>query len=200
MKQKFNLDLFANPFAADADAAPEHLELELIELQCNTHLKTQFETVGAAEFAPLLPASMPQLRLHAARVMSMFGSTYSCEQMFSIMKLTKTSHRSRLTDQHLVSVMKVAMAKDINPRIDKIFSKKRCRVSGKNKKKPICLSLAQARSKCPFKFKLSFQSKSYTKISYTISDIICYLPFIYNSLYLLNVLLYQTVLLKVSVV
>ncbi|KAI7811513.1 putative general transcription factor II-I repeat domain-containing protein 2A-like, partial [Triplophysa rosa] len=130
--QKFNFDLFANPFVVDVDTAPEHLQMELIELQCNTHLKAQYQSVGAAEFAPLLPESMPHLRLHAARIMSMFGSTYSCEQMFSIMKLTKTSHRSRLTDEHLVSVLKVAMARDINPRIDKIISKKRCRVSGKS--------------------------------------------------------------------
>lgn len=54
--------------------------------------------------------SMPQFRLHDPRIMSIFGSTYSCEQMFLIMKLTKTSHRSHLTDQHLVSVFKVAMA------------------------------------------------------------------------------------------
>ncbi|KAI7805541.1 putative general transcription factor II-I repeat domain-containing protein 2A-like [Triplophysa rosa] len=131
--QKFNFDLFTNPFAVDVDTAPEHLQMELIELQCNAHLKAQYQSVGAAEFAPLLlPQSMPHLCLHAARIMSMFGSTYSCEQMFSIMKLTKTSHRSRLTDEHLVSVLKVAMARDINPRIDKIISKKRCRVSGKS--------------------------------------------------------------------
>ncbi|KAL0152417.1 hypothetical protein M9458_052140 [Cirrhinus mrigala] len=49
--KKINLDLFANPFAVDADAAPEHLQLELIELQCSTHLKTQYEKVGAAKFA-----------------------------------------------------------------------------------------------------------------------------------------------------
>lgn len=130
--QKFNLDLFANPFAIDVDTAPEHLQLELIELQCSSALKTQYQSVGAAEFAPLLPESVPELRLHAARIMSMFGSTYSCEQMFSIMNLNKTSHRSRLTDQHLVSVLKVATAKDIKPRIDEIISKKRCRVSGKS--------------------------------------------------------------------
>ncbi|KAK0141890.1 General transcription factor II-I repeat domain-containing protein 2B [Merluccius polli] len=60
--------------------------------------------------------------------MSLFGGTYSCEQMFSVMKLKKTSHRSRLTDQHLVSVLKVAIAKDIKPRIDEIISQKRCSV------------------------------------------------------------------------
>ncbi|XP_010771180.1 general transcription factor II-I repeat domain-containing protein 2A, partial [Notothenia coriiceps] len=130
--QKFNIDLFANPFAIDVDTAPEHLQLELIELQCNSALKTQYQSVGAAEFAPLLPESVPELRLHAANIMSMFGSTYSCEQMFSIMNLNKTSHRSRITDQHLTSVLKVATAKDIKPRIDKIICKKRCRVSGKS--------------------------------------------------------------------
>ncbi|KAK0149912.1 hypothetical protein N1851_009357 [Merluccius polli] len=57
--------------------------------------------------------------------MSVFGSTYSYEQMFSVMKLNKTAHRSRSTEQHLVSVLKVATVKDIKPRIDKIISKKR---------------------------------------------------------------------------
>ena len=85
--QKFNFDLFANPFAVDVDTAPEHLQMELIELQCNSALKTQYQSVGPADFAPLIPESMPQLRRHAARIMSMFGSTYSCEQMFSIMNL-----------------------------------------------------------------------------------------------------------------
>ncbi len=54
---------------------------------------------------------MQQQCLHAARNMSVFGSSYLCKQMFSIMKLT--SHRSCVTDQHLFSVLKVAMAKDI---------------------------------------------------------------------------------------
>ena len=72
--QNFNLDLFANPFEIDVDTAPEHLQLELIKLQCNDALKT-YQSVRAAEFAPLLPESMPQLRLHAACIMSMFGST-----------------------------------------------------------------------------------------------------------------------------
>lgn len=116
--QKFNLDLFANPFAVDDAGTP----------RTSTHLKTQYKTVGAVEFAPLLPESMLQLRLHATPVISMFGSTYSHEQMLSIIKLTKTPHRSCLMDQQLVYVIKVARAKDINPRINKIVFKKRCSV------------------------------------------------------------------------
>lgn len=130
--QKFNFDLFANPFAIDVDTAPEHLQLELIELQCNGALKTKYQSVGAGEFARFIPDTMPQLRLHAARIMCMFGSTYACEQLFSVMKINKSSHRSRLTDQHLVSVLKVATAQDFKPRIDHLMSKKRCQVSGKS--------------------------------------------------------------------
>ncbi|KAK0152700.1 General transcription factor II-I repeat domain-containing protein 2 [Merluccius polli] len=39
--QKSNLNLFANPFAIDVGTAPVHLQLDLIELQCNGALKTQ---------------------------------------------------------------------------------------------------------------------------------------------------------------
>jgi len=42
--------------------------------------------------------------------MAMFGSTYACEQLFSFMKSTKTSQRTRLTDQHLSSPIKVGTA------------------------------------------------------------------------------------------
>lgn len=77
--QKFKLYLFVNPFAFDVDTAPEHLQLELIDLQCNDALKTQYQSVGAAEFAPQPSKSMPQLRLNITRTMSMFGSTYCNE-------------------------------------------------------------------------------------------------------------------------
>ncbi|KAK0133656.1 hypothetical protein N1851_030788 [Merluccius polli] len=69
---------------------------------------------------------MPQLFLHAAHIMSVFGSTYSCEEIFPVIKLNKISHN---TDQHLVSVLKVATAKDIKPGIDEVITKKRCRFS-----------------------------------------------------------------------
>jgi len=55
----------------------------------------------------------------------MFGSTYVCEQLFSFMKRTKTSQRTRLTDQHLSSLIKVGT---------KIVIEKRCQASGQNTK------------------------------------------------------------------
>jgi len=62
----------------------------------------------------------------ATMIMAMFGSTYVCEQLFSFMKLTKTSQRTRLTDQHLSSLIKVGTAQTFQPDITKIVIEKRC--------------------------------------------------------------------------
>ena len=44
--------------------------------------------------------------------------------------MTKTSHRIRLTDEHLRSIMKVASAQNLSPNINELVCKKRCQVSG----------------------------------------------------------------------
>ncbi|KAG7489734.1 hypothetical protein JOB18_019166 [Solea senegalensis] len=45
------------------------------------------------------------------------------------MKMTKTTHRIRLTDEHLRSIMKVASAQSLNSNINELASKKRCQES-----------------------------------------------------------------------
>ena len=79
--------------------------------------------VGAAEFARFLPDTMPQLRIQAAQTLSMFGSTYLCEQLFSLMNLNKTSHRSRLTAEHLHSILRISSAQSLTPNIDELVEK-----------------------------------------------------------------------------
>nr|XP_061800942.1 general transcription factor II-I repeat domain-containing protein 2-like [Nerophis lumbriciformis] len=123
--QKSRFELLSNPFAVDVESSPPNLQMELIELQCSDALKAKYAAVGAAEFARFLPETMPQLRIQAAQTLSMFGSTYLCEQLFSLMKLNKTSHRSRLNAEHLHSILRISSAQSLAPNIDELLQKMR---------------------------------------------------------------------------
>ena len=59
----------------------------------------------------------------------MFGTTYLCEQAFSVMNINKSKVRNRLTHGHLNDVRKIATAQKLSPDMDKLVKVKMCLAS-----------------------------------------------------------------------
>ncbi|KAM4026817.1 general transcription factor II-I repeat domain-containing protein 2-like [Anomaloglossus baeobatrachus] len=122
--------LFATPFAVDVSCVSEDLQMELVDLQCDTILKQKYMDIGVPDFYKFVSQEkFPKLVKAAARIMAMFGSTYVCEQFFSSMKLNKSALRSRLTDEHLRATLRLATAHDFKPQVNMLVSGKRSQLS-----------------------------------------------------------------------
>ena len=115
-----SFSLFTSIFSIDINVVPSHMQMEVIEIQCDSDLRTKFNELGVPEFYKYLPIRFKNIRELAFKILSMFGSTYRCEQLFSLMKGNKCPARSRLSDSHLGAVLKVITANKISPEIDKI--------------------------------------------------------------------------------
>lgn len=122
--------LFATPTKCNVQNAPIHLQMELIEIQENSILKSKLEDVELCDFYKkyLEEDNFPQLRKFARRLICAFGSTYKCEQFFSLMKVNKSTHRTRLTDDNLENSLRLCIS-GINPNIDGLVSQIQAQVS-----------------------------------------------------------------------
>lgn len=107
-----DIKLFATPFMINAEEVEESLQLELIEMQCDDSLKNQHQLLSLPDFyRSLEEAKFPLMRRHAKRMMSLFGSTYICEQTFSLMTLNKSRLRTKMTNDHLCDVLRISTTK-----------------------------------------------------------------------------------------
>lgn len=103
------LQLVSCPFSQDPETVSQELQLELIDLQCDMVLKDKFNSLKLDEFyASLSAAKFPNIQKMAQRMLVLFGSTYVCEQTFSVMNTNKAPHRSQMSDEHLRSVLRIA--------------------------------------------------------------------------------------------
>jgi len=91
------------------------LQLELIDLQCDSTLKEKFQSESIDKFyASLNESKFANLRKMAMKLLVLFGSTYICEQTFSTMNINKTNLRSNLTDVHVQSLLRISTS-DMQP-------------------------------------------------------------------------------------
>ena len=102
-----------------------------MELQSDIVLKQKYMDIGVPEFYKFLSRDkFPKLLSEVTKSMTMFGSTYICQQFFSSMKINKTVLRSKLTDDHLAATLRLASSQDIKTNIDVLVEAKRCQLSG----------------------------------------------------------------------
>ena len=110
--------VFDTPFTVDfKDIQDAALQMELIELRCDRRLREKFMNSSSTElieFNRTLPDSQfPNLMRNAAKTIAMFVSTYLCEQAFSVMKLIKTQHRARISDNNLRNSLRICVSNKI---------------------------------------------------------------------------------------
>jgi len=117
--------IFQNPFSCNIIDAPDELQLELIDLQANENYKYKFKEGNLIEFYKLLPKEEYKcLKEFAIGMISIFGTTYSCEKTFSKLKYVKSSHRSLLSDKHLESILRISST-NIETDYESILSKRK---------------------------------------------------------------------------
>uniref|UniRef100_A0A3P9JPU4 SPIN-DOC-like zinc-finger domain-containing protein n=1 Tax=Oryzias latipes TaxID=8090 RepID=A0A3P9JPU4_ORYLA len=119
-----DMELFSQPFSVSPDSVPEHLQMELIEFQCDTELRRKFVSLPLRDFYPHVSKQRyPQMRKNAQVMLSLFGSTYICEQTFRLMNLNKIKLRGTLTDSHLQDILTLSVSK-LQPNIQSLIKSK----------------------------------------------------------------------------
>lgn len=128
-KVKPLLDVFSNPFAISPEHAPDSMQLELIDMQSDDNLRNKFNEGNLLNFYRCIDENAYKaLRTNALKCVSWFGSTYICEQTFSIMNLNKTKNRNRLANENLEGILRVATS-NLEPNIKKIVNTMQCHAS-----------------------------------------------------------------------
>ena len=128
---KTDFKLFGTPFGVEVDEVSDDLQMEIIQLQNDELLKYSYNDLMQSKRAKDLcllefykvhvqsEGHYPNLIDHAKKFACVFGSTFSCEQLFSKLKVTKNKMRTNLTDTHLDDALRLA-ATTLTPNIEKL--------------------------------------------------------------------------------
>nr|XP_047127814.1 general transcription factor II-I repeat domain-containing protein 2-like [Hydra vulgaris] len=131
---KSSLGFIVNPFLiniiSNGCPMPEKMledisqfEMELLDLQEDQNLLMLHKTITFMEFWKIVPeVKYPQLKKIAIKFISIFGSTYTCESLFSTIKFVKSKYRANLTNEHLSELLRTATT-SLKPDFKKLTSK-----------------------------------------------------------------------------
>uniref|UniRef100_A0A3Q4GBG0 HAT C-terminal dimerisation domain-containing protein n=1 Tax=Neolamprologus brichardi TaxID=32507 RepID=A0A3Q4GBG0_NEOBR len=140
LKENFSgrLDGLALPtevmsFARDPFMVPSTDEgkfiLELVDMQSSLAMAQDLRTNGPAKFwTDVNTHQFPNVKKVAVIILSMFGSTYTCESSFSHMNSIKSSSRCSLTDNTLYHCLRIALT-SYEPTVAAIVQKKKSHFS-----------------------------------------------------------------------
>lgn len=107
-----------NPFNVDITTVPDNIQEELIELQNDSNCKDNFTFPNLEEFWCKYALAYPTLRDMAMKLLTLFSTTYLCEQGFSSALAIKTKQRSKLG--HPEFDLRLVITKSISPQIDQL--------------------------------------------------------------------------------
>lgn len=104
------MPLFYNPIQCDPKEFSIDMRNELFYLQSDPNLLYLNEK-GISFWKNVDRTKYPLVFNEVLKICSMFGSSYLCEQGFSLMKYIKNKHRSNLTNEHLEQLMRISTTK-----------------------------------------------------------------------------------------
>ena len=101
--------------------------MECVELQSDIHLKEKCVLVSLLDFySSFLPRdNYLLLHNHTLFMSLLFGSTYTCEQLYSRMTHIKSKIRTKISDEPLENSLRIATIY-IKPDIDALVSQIQC--------------------------------------------------------------------------
>ena len=125
-QHEIEVRLFAQPFDLAVNDSPDDCQMELIELQAGMDTKRGYSENSLVDFYKLyVYGKFPKLSHHARKMISLFGSTYCCEQFFNNMMLTKTRCQNQLSDEHLTSHLRLTTT-SVKADIDMLCKGSKC--------------------------------------------------------------------------
>lgn len=105
-------DIFLKPTTCDIFKQNPLFQLELCDMQSDLHLRAIAKT-GVEFWKKVSSEKYPILKNEVTKLLSMFSSTYVCESAFSNMKHIKNEYRSKLTQNNLLNLLRIALSSEL---------------------------------------------------------------------------------------